>query len=47
MSLNTVNFSFLVLGLLLHHSPAHYLQAVNEAIKGTSGIVLSMRELWG
>jgi short-chain fatty acids transporter len=38
--LNTVNFIFLVMGLLLHRSPASYLAALNEAVKGVSGIVL-------
>jgi short-chain fatty acids transporter len=40
IGLNTVNFIFLVLGLLLHRSPASYLSALNEAVKGVSGIVL-------
>lgn len=40
IGLNNVNLIFLVLGLLLHHSPAGYLQALKEAIQGTAGIVL-------
>ncbi|MBL4566546.1 MAG: short-chain fatty acid transporter [Porticoccus sp.] len=40
VGLNTVNFIFLVVGLLLHRSPASYLSALNEAVKGVSGIVL-------
>lgn len=40
IGLNTINFIFLVLGLLLHRSPASYLSALNEAVKGVSGIVL-------
>ena len=40
VGLNTVNFIFLVMGLLLHRSPASYLAALNEAVKGVSGIVL-------
>ena len=40
VGLNTVNFIFLVAGLLLHRSPASYLSALNEAVKGVSGIVL-------
>ncbi|MEH6468353.1 MAG: TIGR00366 family protein [Porticoccus sp.] len=40
VGLNTVNFIFLVVGLLLHRSPASYLAALNEAVKGVSGIVL-------
>ena len=40
IGLNTVNFMFLVTGLLLHRSARNYLSAVNEAVKGLSGIVL-------
>lgn len=40
IGLNAVNFTFLVLGLLLHHSPAMYLSALNRAITDVSGIVL-------
>ncbi len=40
LGLNIVIFMFLVLGLLLHKSPANYLKALNEAIAGTAGIVL-------
>ena len=40
VGLNTVNFIFLVAGLLLHRSPASYLAALNEAVKGVAGIVL-------
>jgi len=40
IGLNTVNLIFLVIGLLLHRSPASYLSALNEAVKGLSGIVL-------
>lgn len=40
IGLNTVNLIFLVMGLLLHRSPASYLSALNEAVKGLSGIVL-------
>lgn len=38
--LNAINFSFLVMGLLLHRSPAAYLIALNRAIQDVSGIVL-------
>jgi short-chain fatty acids transporter len=40
VGLNTVNFIFLVMGLLLHRSPASYLTAVNESVKGLSSIVI-------
>ena len=40
LGLNTVNLIFLVLGILLHRSPANYLVALREAIRGTSGIIL-------
>lgn len=40
VGLNTVNFMFLVAGLVLHRSAASYLTAVNEAAKGLSSIVL-------
>jgi short-chain fatty acids transporter len=40
LDLNIVNFSFLFLGILLHFRPHHFLQAVQEAIKGASGIVI-------
>ena len=40
IGLNTINFIFLVAGLLLHKSSATYLAALSEAVKGLSGIVL-------
>lgn len=40
VGLNIVNFSFLVLGLLLHRSAAGYLAALRQAIGGCSGIIL-------
>ncbi|TNE76634.1 MAG: short-chain fatty acid transporter [Gammaproteobacteria bacterium] len=40
VGLNTLNLIFLVCGLLLHRSTTSYLFAVNEAVKGLSGIVL-------
>ncbi len=40
VGLNTINFVFLVAGLLLHRSAASYLAALGEAVKGLSGIVL-------
>jgi short-chain fatty acids transporter len=40
LDLNIVNFSFLFLGILLHVRPRRFLQAVQQAIKGTSGIII-------
>ena len=49
ISLNIVNFIFLVLGLFLHKTPIRYVRAVNDAIKTCGGIVLQFpftRESW-
>jgi len=35
-----VNFSFLMIGLLLHRSPMAYARAISQSMKGTVGIVL-------
>ena len=40
LNLNTINFAFLILGLLAHKSPASYSAAINEAVKSVGGIVL-------
>lgn len=40
LGLNSLNLIFLVLGLLLQKTPANYLNALNNAIRSTSGIVL-------
>ncbi|MGN0838627.1 MAG: short-chain fatty acid transporter [Pyramidobacter sp.] len=40
LNLNTINFAFMMLGLLAHGSPARYSAAVNEAVKSVGGIVL-------
>jgi short-chain fatty acids transporter len=40
LGLNIVNMIFLMLGLILQGTPANYLRALNEAIRGTSGVVL-------
>lgn len=40
LNLNSLNLSFFVVGILFHGTPARYLHAINEAIKGTAGIVL-------
>jgi short-chain fatty acids transporter len=40
LDLNLVNFLFLFAGFLLHGSPAAYARAVEEGLRGASGIVL-------
>lgn len=40
LNLNIVNFMFLFLGILLHSTPRQFLHAVNNAVKGTSGIII-------
>ena len=40
LSLNIINLSFFTLGVLLHKTPASYLAAINDAVKGTAGIIL-------
>ncbi len=40
INLNIVNFSFLFLGIVLHGTPRRLLDSLDEAIKGTGGIVL-------
>lgn len=40
LGLNIVNFTFLVLGLLLHGTPAAYVNAVKEAVENVWGIIL-------
>lgn len=40
LGLNTVNLIFLFSGMILHKTPANFLEAFNEAIKNTGGIVL-------
>ncbi len=40
LNLNSLNLSFFVVGILCHGTPARYLHAINDAIKGTAGIVL-------
>lgn len=40
ISLNSVNFIFLTLGIILHGTPINYVRAVNEAVKTCGGIVL-------
>ena len=40
LSPNEVNLLFLALGLILHGSPRNYVRAVNDAVRGCSGIIL-------
>lgn len=40
INLNIVNFMFLFLGILLHGRPSRFLAAVNDAARGSSGIVV-------
>ncbi|MDY2649360.1 MAG: TIGR00366 family protein [Pyramidobacter porci] len=40
LNLNTINFAFMMLGLLAHGSPARYSEAVGEAVKSVGGIIL-------
>lgn len=40
LELNTVNFIFLIAGIILHKTPANFLRALNEAIKNAGGIVV-------
>jgi len=40
LDLNSLNLIFLVLGILFHGTPASYLNAVNDAVKGAAGIVI-------
>lgn len=40
LGLDSVNFIFLIAGVLLHRTPANYLRALNQAIRGAGGIVL-------
>lgn len=40
LNLDVVNFMFLFLGILFHGTPRNFLNAVAEAIKGTSGIII-------
>lgn len=40
LNLNIVNAMFLFSGILLHYHPRNYVNAVKNAVKGTSGIIL-------
>ncbi len=40
LNLNSLNLVFMVLGILFHGTPASYLNALNDAVKGTTGIII-------
>lgn len=40
LNLNVINFSFLILALILHGTPRRMLKSLDEAIKGGAGIVI-------
>ncbi|USK54278.1 short-chain fatty acid transporter [Cytobacillus solani] len=40
LNLDIVNFLFLFLGILFHRTPKHFLEAVMNAVKGASGIIV-------
>jgi len=40
LNLDIVNFIFLFLGILLHGTPRRFLEAVGNAVKGSSGIII-------
>ncbi|WP_423362812.1 short-chain fatty acid transporter [Mycoplasma sp. P36-A1] len=40
LSLDIVNFIFLIVGLILHKTPINYVRAIQEGISGSAGIVL-------
>ncbi len=40
LELNILNFTLLILGLILHGTPARYAQAVAEGVRASSGVIL-------
>lgn len=40
LNLNIVNFTFLILGIMLHGRPSQFLRSLQEAVKGASGIII-------
>ena len=40
LNLNTVNFIFLILGILFHKTPIRYVHAITDSAKGAAGIIL-------
>jgi short-chain fatty acids transporter len=40
LNLNIVNFTFLIVGIILHKRPIAYVRAVSEGVRGCAGIIL-------
>jgi len=40
LTLNIVNFLFLILGIIFHKTPINYVRAITESAKGAAGIIL-------
>ncbi|MDD3168896.1 MAG: short-chain fatty acid transporter [Eubacteriales bacterium] len=40
LSLNIVNFIFLILGIIFHRTPINYVKAITKSTKGAAGIIL-------
>ena len=40
LDLNVFNFGFLMIGMILYSSPSRYLQEFEDAVKGSSGVIL-------
>ena len=40
LDLNVFNFTFIALGLYLHHTPQAYMEAIRDATEGAAGIIL-------
>jgi short-chain fatty acids transporter len=47
VDLNTLNFTFLMAGLLLHGSPRRYAETIDDAAKGAGGILLQFPFYFG
>lgn len=42
INLDIINFLFLFLGILFHGTPKRFLEAVGNAVKGASGVIISL-----
>jgi short-chain fatty acids transporter len=40
LNLNIVNFTFMIVGILLHRTPINYVRAITEGTRGCAGIIL-------
>ncbi|MGD9228978.1 MAG: TIGR00366 family protein, partial [Desulfobacterales bacterium] len=40
LNLNIVNFTFMIVGILLHRTPINYVRAIAEGTRGCAGIIL-------